>query len=56
MDCVRKTQDVAKALADKNWELAVQLRGKSFKVWLAKVHPGANVTNLFYGRNLWIFV
>ena len=32
MECVRKTQDVSKAMADKNWELAVQLRGRSFKV------------------------
>ena len=32
MECVRKTQDVAKAMADKNWELAVNLRGRSFKV------------------------
>jgi len=32
MECVRKTQDVAKAMDAKNWELAVQLRGRSFKV------------------------
>jgi len=28
MACVEKTQAVAKAMADKQWELAVQLRGK----------------------------
>jgi 6-phosphofructokinase 1 len=32
MECVRKTQDVTKAMAEKNWETAVQLRGRSFKV------------------------
>jgi len=30
MSCVEKTQDVAKAMADKDWNLAVELRGKSF--------------------------
>nr|CAH0113232.1 unnamed protein product [Daphnia galeata] len=30
MACVEKTQAVAKAMADKQWELAVQLRGRSF--------------------------
>ncbi|XP_033220923.1 ATP-dependent 6-phosphofructokinase [Belonocnema kinseyi] len=28
MECVRRTQAVAKAMADKNWDLAVHLRGK----------------------------
>ncbi|KAK5640541.1 hypothetical protein RI129_011352 [Pyrocoelia pectoralis] len=31
MDCVERTQAVAKAMADKKWEDAVELRGKSFK-------------------------
>jgi len=31
MDCVTKTQAVSKAMGDKNWELAVLLRGKSFQ-------------------------
>merc|ERR1719347_1687916 len=31
MACVEKTQQVTKAMAEKNWELAVQLRGKSFQ-------------------------
>merc|ERR1719495_1025002 len=31
MDCVEKTQAVTKAMNGKNWELAVQLRGKSFQ-------------------------
>jgi len=31
MDCVEKTQAVTKAMNEKNWELAVQLRGKSFQ-------------------------
>jgi len=31
MDCVEKTQAVTKAMSQKNWELAVQLRGKSFQ-------------------------
>lgn len=30
MECVERTQAVAKAMAEKKWELAVQLRGKSF--------------------------
>ena len=32
MECVHKTKDVTKAMTDKNWELAVNLRGHSFKV------------------------
>lgn len=28
MECVEKTKAVAKAMADKKWELAVQLRGR----------------------------
>lgn len=28
MECVEKTKAVAKAMADKEWELAVQLRGR----------------------------
>lgn len=31
MECVLKTQEVAKAMADKNWKLAVELRGRSFQ-------------------------
>lgn len=31
MECVRKTQAVSKAMEDRNWELAVQLRGRSFQ-------------------------
>jgi len=31
MDCVEKTQAVTKAMNEKNWDLAVQLRGKSFQ-------------------------
>ena len=30
MACVEKTQAVTKAMAEKNWELAIQLRGRSF--------------------------
>lgn len=30
MECVERTQAVAKAMAEKQWELAVQLRGRSF--------------------------
>ncbi|XP_047536393.1 ATP-dependent 6-phosphofructokinase isoform X3 [Vanessa atalanta] len=30
MECVRRTKAVAQAMADKNWDLAVQLRGRSF--------------------------
>ena len=30
MACVAKTQAVTKAMAEKNWELAVKLRGKIF--------------------------
>ncbi|XP_074028155.1 ATP-dependent 6-phosphofructokinase isoform X1 [Leptinotarsa decemlineata] len=31
MECVQQTKAVAQAMEDKNWELAVTLRGKSFK-------------------------
>lgn len=30
MECVRRTKAVAQAMADRNWELAVKLRGKGF--------------------------
>ncbi|XP_018059522.1 PREDICTED: ATP-dependent 6-phosphofructokinase isoform X5 [Atta colombica] len=30
MECVRRTKAVAQAMTDKNWDLAVQLRGKGF--------------------------
>ena len=30
MDCVEKTKEVTKAMAEKKWDLAVELRGKSF--------------------------
>ncbi|XP_077296888.1 ATP-dependent 6-phosphofructokinase isoform X3 [Arctopsyche grandis] len=30
MECVRRTKAVAQAMAEKKWELAVQLRGRSF--------------------------
>jgi len=29
MECVERTKSVAKAMADKQWEQAVQLRGRS---------------------------
>jgi 6-phosphofructokinase 1 len=32
MECVEKTKAVAKAMADKQWELAVQLRGRYKKL------------------------
>lgn len=28
MECVRRTKAVAQSMANKNWDLAVQLRGK----------------------------
>ncbi|XP_055848219.1 ATP-dependent 6-phosphofructokinase isoform X3 [Episyrphus balteatus] len=31
MECVERTKAVAKAMEDKNWELAVKLRGRSFE-------------------------
>lgn len=30
MECVERTQAVARAMAEKSWDLAVQLRGRSF--------------------------
>lgn len=30
MECVQRTKAVAQAMADKNWEMAVELRGRSF--------------------------
>ena len=35
MACVEKTQAVAKAMADKDWDRAIELRGKSFQSNLA---------------------
>lgn len=32
MECVRRTKAVAEAMAERNWDLAVQLRGKYVKV------------------------
>ena len=37
MQCVHKTQAVARAMATKNWEVAVQLRGAGFKRNLGKI-------------------
>ena len=31
LDCVQKTQAVSKAMNEKDWQLAVTLRGKSFQ-------------------------
>ncbi|XP_053962277.1 ATP-dependent 6-phosphofructokinase isoform X1 [Anastrepha ludens] len=31
MECVERTKEVAQAMAEKNWELAVKLRGRSFE-------------------------
>lgn len=31
MECVEKTKAVSQAMADKNWDLAVKLRGRSFE-------------------------
>ena len=31
MECVERTQAFAKAMKEKNWELAVKLRGRSFE-------------------------
>lgn len=31
MECVERTKAVAQAMAEKNWELAVKLRGTSFQ-------------------------
>ena len=39
MECVKKTQDVAKAMDEKNWDLAVHLRGRSFKVFMSTISP-----------------
>ncbi|XP_025832269.1 ATP-dependent 6-phosphofructokinase [Agrilus planipennis] len=50
MDCVLRTKAVAQAMADKNWELAVELRGKSFKrnletyKLLTRLRPPINLT------------
>ena len=30
MECVEKTKEVTKAMEEKNWDMAVQLRGRSF--------------------------
>lgn len=36
MECVERTKAVAKAMADKQWELAVQLRGR-YKVFCVTI-------------------
>ncbi|XP_023346270.1 ATP-dependent 6-phosphofructokinase isoform X2 [Eurytemora carolleeae] len=52
MACVEKTQAVTKAMADKNWELAVKLRGSSFQRnldtyrMLTKLNPGVSVNGV----------
>ena len=51
MACVEKTQAVAKAMANKDWDKAVELRGKSFQSNLAtfrmlsKYHPSLQAIN-----------
>lgn len=37
MECVERTKAVAKAMADKQWELAVQLRGR-YKVFCDQLY------------------
>jgi len=57
MACVEKTQAVAKAMGNKDWNLAVQLRGKSFQRnletyrMLAKHKPKAPPTGQGTGYN-----
>ena len=57
MECVEKTKAVTQAMAGKNWDLAVQLRGKSFMRnletyrMLSKNKP-KNMSDLGQGRNL----
>ena len=57
MACVEKTKDVTIAMAEKNWELAVELRGRSFMRnletyrMLSKNMP-KNISGPNVGRNL----
>ncbi|KAJ8688263.1 hypothetical protein QAD02_024058 [Eretmocerus hayati] len=56
MECVRRTKAVAQAMADKNWDLAVQLRGKGFVrnletyKMLTRLKAPADVTNQAGGQ------
>ena len=58
MACVEKTKAVAAAMAEKNWQLAVELRGKSFQrnldtyMMLAKHKPKAPPSGEGTGLNL----
>lgn len=41
MECVERTKAVAKAMADKQWELAVQLRGRYVLMYRQHLISGA---------------
>lgn len=46
MECVERTKAVAKAMADKQWELAVQLRGR-YQVFCDSLNQSFNQISLF---------
>merc|ERR1719367_2116048 len=54
MKCVEKTQAVTKAMAERNWDLAIQLRGKSFCSnlqtfrLLSRLKPPTDITPVGY--------
>lgn len=57
MECVERTQAVAKAMAEKQFELAVELRGRSFarnletyKMLTRLKPPKADSVNLLAGK------
>lgn len=58
MECVEKTKEVAKAMGDKDWNLAVQLRGRSFQrnletyMMLSKHKPKTLPSGIGTGHNL----
>ncbi|KRY66908.1 6-phosphofructokinase, partial [Trichinella pseudospiralis] len=62
MQCVERTQLVQKAMEEKNWDLAVKLRGRSFQrnletyKLLAKLRPPTEKGNLSGGHNFTLAV
>lgn len=62
MECVERTQAVAKAMANKSWELAVQLRGRSFArnletyKMLTRLKPPSNAFDAQGKPVVWIFL
>ena len=52
MACVEKTQAVAKAMADKDWDKAIALRGRSFQSNLQTYrYSGTQHSHIYFMQN-----